>query len=86
MKTKGYPCYNLGRRSTNGRLGVCLLPWLGPAEAERHGRHGHRLEGAKAQATGHQMCRCFFLRDLDDERNPICPLTVVEMIERLFLC
>jgi hypothetical protein len=33
---------NLGRRSTNGRLGAGLLPWLGSAEAEHRGCHGRR--------------------------------------------
>jgi hypothetical protein len=82
MKTKGYHRSNLACRSTNGRPEVRLLPWLGSTEAEHRGCLGHRLEGAKARATGRQMRRCFFLRNLGDEGNPICPLTAVEMTER----
>jgi hypothetical protein len=69
---------NLGRRSTNGRPGALLLPWLGSAEAERRGRHDRRLEGAQARPIGHQTLIRFFLRDLGYERNLFCPLTVVE--------
>jgi hypothetical protein len=64
MKTKGYPRSNPGRQSTNGRPGAHLLPWLSSTEAERHGCHGHRLEGAQAHPIGHQTLIRFFLRDL----------------------
>jgi hypothetical protein len=69
---------NLGPRSTNGRPRAHLLPWLGSAEAERRGRHGHRLEGAQARPIGHQTPIRFFLRDLGYERNLFFPLTSVE--------
>jgi hypothetical protein len=82
MKTKGYPRSNLGHRLTNGQPGACLLPRLGSAEAERRGHHGRRLEGDQARATGHQIRRGFFLHDLGDERNPICPLIMVETTEK----
>jgi hypothetical protein len=45
---------NLGRRSTNGQPGACLLLWLGSAEVEHRECHGRRLEGAQAQRIGHQ--------------------------------
>jgi hypothetical protein len=65
---------NLGRRSTNGWPGARLLPWLGSAEVERHGRHSHRLEGALAHPIGHQTSIRFFLRDLGYKMNLFCPL------------
>jgi hypothetical protein len=68
---------NLGRWSTNGWPGACLLPWLGSVEAESHGRQGHRLEGAQAHPIVHQTPIRFFLRDLGHERNLFCPLTAV---------
>jgi hypothetical protein len=45
---------NLSRRSMNGWTRARLLPWLGSAEAESRGHHGHRLEGAQARPIGHQ--------------------------------
>jgi hypothetical protein len=69
---------NLGRRSTNGRPGARLLPFLGSAKAEHRGRHGRRLEGAQARPIGHQTPIQFFLCNLGYERNLFCPLTAVE--------
>jgi hypothetical protein len=45
------------------------------------GHHGRQLERAQARATVHHLWWGFILRDLCNERNPICPLTVVETIE-----
>jgi hypothetical protein len=45
------------------------------------GCHGRWLERAQAQAAVHHLQWGFFLHDLCDERNPICPLTTVETSE-----
>jgi hypothetical protein len=78
MKTMGSPRSNLGRRSTNGWPGACLLPWLDSAKAKRCGRHGRQLEGAQALSTGHQTPIRFFLCYLGYERNLFCSLTTME--------
>jgi hypothetical protein len=45
------------------------------------GCHGCWLERAQAWATVHHLRQGFFLRDLCDKSNPICPLTMVETTE-----
>jgi hypothetical protein len=42
--------------------------------------HDHRLQGAQARAMGHGARQGFSLRDLDDETNPFCILTVAEAV------
>jgi hypothetical protein len=78
MKMKEYPHSNPDCRSTNGRPGARLLPWLGSTDAERHGCHGRWLEGAPARPIGHQTLIRFFLRVLGYGKNLFCPLTVTK--------
>jgi hypothetical protein len=59
--------------------GWLLHQFNGASEIEHGGKcHGHRLDGA--QATGHGATRGFYQRDLDDESNPFCILTVAEAV------
>jgi hypothetical protein len=75
---KGYFRSNLDRPSKIRRLRSFPSTSAQSNRTEPPGRHGHRLERTQTRATMHHLRRCFFLRDLHDERNPICPLTMVE--------
>jgi hypothetical protein len=62
---------------------ACVSPSSASSgESRAPGRHGHRRERTQARATVHHLRWGFFLCDLCDERNPICPLTTVETAER----
>jgi hypothetical protein len=77
-KMKCYFRSNLDHPSKIWRLGSFPSTSARSGRTEPPGRHGHRLERTQTWATVHHLRRCFFLRDLHDERNPICPLTAVE--------
>jgi hypothetical protein len=76
---KGYFCSNLDHPSKIRRLGSFPSTSARSGKTEPPGRHGHQLERTQTRATVHHLRQCFFLHDLHDERNPICPLTAVEM-------
>jgi hypothetical protein len=78
MKTKGYPCSNLGRWFQFGRRWRIFLLQSGLAKAERRGCRGRRLERAQARPVGHQIPFQFFLCDLGYERNSFYPLIVAK--------
>jgi hypothetical protein len=78
-KMKGYFRSNLDRPSKIQRLRSFPSTSARSNRTESPGRHGHRLERTQTRAMMHHLRWCFFLRDLHDERNPICPLTMVEM-------
>jgi hypothetical protein len=79
---RGISSFNLERWSTDEWRHWLLPHFPSVSETEVGSAMAAGLGVVLARATGHQMQWGFFLRDLGGERNPICPLTVVEMIER----